>query len=208
MLQCDGGDPTVTDEPPTTTDEPSVTTDAPDNTTQKPEPPPPPGGGCAACPGGGTPALSMDDGLVQMKCGDKVLCQGSCQDSEGNSNTNNAKVKFIFSNLHLINCIFLNITFFQCVDKPEGKGCALQCDGSNPSVTDPPETTKITETTEKPEPPPSVDCNCPRSNPTRQNVKDENDNHVISCDGIKICEGICRQPNMNKINVSLQLLII
>ena len=119
MLQCDGGDPTVTDETPTTTDkpsvttgdppttdEPSVTTDAPDNTTQKPEPPPPPGGGCAACPGGGTPALSMEDGLVQMKCGDKVLCQGSCQDSEGNSNTNNAKVKFIFSNLHLINCIF------------------------------------------------------------------------------------------------------
>ena len=114
MLQCDGGDPTVTDEPPTTTDEPSVTTgdpvttDAPDNTTQKPEPPPPPppGGGCAACPGGGTPALSMENGYVQMKCGDKVLCQGSCQDGEGNSNTNNAKVKFIFSNLHLINCIF------------------------------------------------------------------------------------------------------
>ena len=105
MLQCDGGDPTVTDEPPTTTDEPSVTTgdppttdepsvtttDAPDNTTQKPEPPPP-GEGCAACPGGGTPALSMEDGYVQMKCGDKVLCQGSCQDRDGNSNTNNAKV--------------------------------------------------------------------------------------------------------------------
>ena len=99
------------------------------------------------------------------------------------------------------------MTFFQCIDKPEGGECVLQCDGSNPSVTDPPETTKNTETTEKPEPPPSVDCNCPRSNPTRQNVKDENDNHVISCDGVKICEGICRQPNMNKINVSLQLLI-
>ena len=98
MLQCDGGDPTVTDDPPTTTDEPSVITedlvitDAPDNTTQKPEPPPPPGGGCAACPGGGTPALSMEDGYVQMKCGDKVLCQGSCQDRDGISNTNNAKV--------------------------------------------------------------------------------------------------------------------
>ena len=96
MLQCDGGDPTVTDEPQTTTDEPSVTTDepsvttdAPDNTTQKPEPPPP---GDCNCPGGGTPALSMEDGYVQMKCGDKVLCQGSCQDRDGNSNTNNAKV--------------------------------------------------------------------------------------------------------------------
>ena len=107
MLQCDGGDPTVTDEPQTTTDEPSVTTDepsvttdAPANTTQKPEPPPP-GGGCAACPGGGTPALSMEDGYVQMKCGDKVLCQGSCQDRDGNSNTNNAKVKF----RNLVNCI-------------------------------------------------------------------------------------------------------
>ena len=112
MLQCDGGDPTVTDEPPTTTDEPSVTTgdpvttdepsvtDAPDNTTQNP----PPGGDCD-CPGGGTPGLSMEDGYVQMKCEDKVLCQGSCH-RDGNSNTNNAKVKFIFSNLHLINCIF------------------------------------------------------------------------------------------------------